>query len=114
MTVPETLPVEAVLADVGTALRTARRAVLVAPPGAGKTTMVPLHLIRQPDFSGRIILIQPRRIAARAAATRMASLLGETVGKTVGWRMRLDTRVSAATRIEVVTEGVFTLSLIHI
>ena len=108
MTVPETLPVEAVLADVGTALRTARRAVLVAPPGAGKTTMVPLHLIRQPDFSGRIILIQPRRIAARAAATRMASLLGETVGKTVGWRMRLDTRVSAATRIEVVTEGVFT------
>ncbi len=108
MTVPETLPVEAVLADVGAALRTARRAVLVAPPGAGKTTMVPLHLIRQPDFSGRIILIQPRRIAARAAATRMASLLGETVGKTVGWRMRLDTRVSAATRIEVVTEGVFT------
>ena len=108
MILQEKLPVEAVLADVEAALRTVRRAVLVAPPGAGKTTMVPLHLIRQPDLAGRIILVQPRRIAARAAATRMASLLGEAVGETVGWRMRLDTRVSAATRIEVVTEGVFT------
>lgn len=103
------LPVGAVLPAVGDALERAGRAVLAAPPGAGKTTLVPLHLLGAGwRRDGRIVLIEPRRLAARAAARRMASLLGEEVGATVGYRMRLDTRVSPATRIEVVTEGVFT------
>ncbi|WP_028749000.1 ATP-dependent helicase HrpB [Rhizobium mesoamericanum] len=102
------LPVSHVLPEIGAALATQSRAVLSAPPGAGKTTLVPLYLLDQ-DWRGddKIILLEPRRLAARAAASRMASLLGETVGETVGYRMRLDTRVSAKTRVEVVTEGVF-------
>ena len=103
-----TLPVTDVLAALGHALHRAGRAVLCAPPGAGKTTLVPLYLLDQPWIGdGKIILLEPRRLAARAAASRMASLLKEEVGGTVGYRMRLDNRVSARTRIEVVTEGVF-------
>ena len=102
------LPVSDVLAPLGAALAAGGRAVLSAPPGAGKTTLVPLFLLNAPwRGDGRIILLEPRRLAARAAANRMADLLGERVGETVGYRMRLDSRVSAATRIEVVTEGVF-------
>lgn len=102
------LPVSHVLPDISTALGKEKRAVLSAPPGAGKTTLVPLHLLGQPwRDDGKIILLEPRRLAARAAASRMASLLGEQVGETVGYRMRLDNRISAKTRIEVVTEGVF-------
>jgi ATP-dependent helicase HrpB len=101
------LPVSEVLPDIATALHASNRAVLSAPPGAGKTTLVPLFLLGQDWCSGKIILLEPRRLAARAAASRMASLLSEPVGQTVGYRMRLDNRVSAATRIEVVTEGVF-------
>lgn len=102
------LPVTEVLAEIGGALATAGRAVLSAPPGAGKTTIVPLFLLDQSWLGGgKIILLEPRRLAARAAASRMASLLAEAVGETVGYRMRLDNRVSAKTRIEVVTEGVF-------
>jgi ATP-dependent helicase HrpB len=83
--------------------------VLVAPPGAGKTTGAPLALLGEPWVGGgKIIVLEPRRLAARAAAMRMSATLGEPVGRTVGYRVRLDTRVSAATRIEVVTEGVFT------
>ncbi|KRB63018.1 ATP-dependent helicase [Rhizobium sp. Root708] len=102
------LPVSHVLAQIGAALEAERRAVLSAPPGAGKTTLVPLHLLRETwRGDGKIILLEPRRLAARAAASRMAALLGESVGETVGYRMRLDTRISGKTRIEVVTEGVF-------
>uniref|UniRef100_UPI00131CE909 DEAD/DEAH box helicase n=1 Tax=Acidisphaera sp. L21 TaxID=1641851 RepID=UPI00131CE909 len=96
------LPVRDALPALEAALL-AGNAVLVAPPGAGKTTLAPLHLLgRQP---GRIVMLEPRRLAARAAATRMSAMLGEPVGQTVGYRTRLDSAVSAATRIEVVTEG---------
>ncbi|WP_064712435.1 ATP-dependent helicase HrpB [Rhizobium bangladeshense] len=111
MTIPTSLPelpVSHVLPAIGVALAEQKRAVLSAPPGAGKTTLVPLYLLHQAwRGDGKIILLEPRRLAARAAASRMASLLGEQVGETVGYRMRLDNRISAGTRIEVVTEGVF-------
>ncbi|WP_408605991.1 ATP-dependent helicase HrpB [Ciceribacter selenitireducens] len=102
------LPVSDSLPALAAALKEKNRAILSAPPGAGKTTIVPLHLLGEAfRGDGRIILLEPRRLAARAAAGRMASLLGEAVGETVGYRMRLDNRISAKTRIEVVTEGVF-------
>lgn len=107
------LPVDAVLPELLAALAAGPAAVLVAAPGAGKTTRVPLALL---DASwrgdGRILLLEPRRLAARAAAARMAETLGEAVGGTVGYRVRLDARVSARTRIEVVTEGVFTRMIV--
>lgn len=103
------LPVCEILPQLADSLDRSRAVVLSAPPGAGKTTLVPLFLLDQPwRKDGRIILLEPRRLAARAAAGRMADLLGEKVGETVGYRMRLDNRISAQTRIEVVTEGVFT------
>ncbi|MCV9967289.1 ATP-dependent helicase HrpB [Pararhizobium sp. BT-229] len=111
-TLPD-LPVKAILPTLGKALATAPSVVLSAPPGAGKTTLVPLFLLDQTwRGDGRIILLEPRRLAARAAAGRMASLLGEAIGETVGYRMRLDSRISARTRIEVVTEGVFARMLL--
>lgn len=102
------LPVADVLQMLGNALANDGLAVLVAPPGAGKTTLVPLFLLNA-DWrkDGTIIVLEPRRLAARAAARRMAHMLGEEVGQTVGYRMRLDQKVSANTRILVVTEGVF-------
>lgn len=104
-----TLPVVDALPAVREALGGRGVAVLQAPPGAGKTTVVPLELLREPWLGGRkIVMLEPRRLAARAAARRMASTLGEPVGRTVGYRVRMDTRVSDATRIEVVTEGVLT------
>jgi ATP-dependent helicase HrpB len=107
LSLPE-LPVKAVLTGIGDALARHGLAVLSAPPGAGKTTLVPLALLAAPWRDGRtIILLEPRRLAARAAAARMAALLGEGVGETIGYRMRLDSKVSARTRIMVVTEGVF-------
>lgn len=101
------LPITEVLGDLTSALSRGKRAILSAPPGAGKTTMVPLALIQEAWCTGKVILLEPRRLAARAAAARMAALIEENVGQTVGYRMRLDTRISQATRIEVVTEGVF-------
>src|SRR5690554_5947000 len=80
-----------------------------SPPGAGKTTRVPLALLDEPWLRGqRILMLEPRRLAARAAANRMASLLGENPGGTVGYRTRLDSKVGPATRLEVVTEGILT------
>jgi ATP-dependent helicase HrpB len=97
------LPVRAVLDEVVSALARHGSAVLVAPPGTGKTTVVPLALLESTD--GRIVVAEPRRLAARAAAARMAELLGEPVGQTVGYAVRGDRRTSARTRVEVVTSG---------
>ena len=102
------LPVFEALPALCEALIKNGSAVLVAPPGAGKTTAVPLALLDQPWLGDKkIILLQPRRLAARTAARRMASTLGDKVGGRVGYRMRFDTKISAATKIEIVTEGVF-------
>lgn len=103
------LPIDAVLSEIVATLAAQTSLVLQAPPGAGKTTRVPLALLDAPWLAGRrIIMLEPRRLAARAAASFMARTLGEAVGQTVGYRIRFDTRVSKATRIEVVTEGVLT------
>ncbi|MDE3078591.1 MAG: ATP-dependent helicase HrpB [Paracoccaceae bacterium] len=102
------LPIEAVLPELLAALGARRAAVLQAPPGAGKTTRVPLALLDAGLARGRIVMLEPRRLAARAAAERMAETLGETVGETVGYRIRGEARVSGKTRIEVVTEGILT------
>lgn len=103
------LPVEAALPELRASLMARGEAVLVAPPGAGKTTRVPPALLQEPWAErGKIILLSPRRIAARAAAARMASERGERVGETIGYRVRLDSKIGPKTRIEVVTEGVFT------
>src|SRR5215217_2575718 len=102
------LPIDEALPDLAAALATRANAVLVAPPGAGKTTRVPLALLDEPWVAGgKLILLEPRRLAARAAAERMAQTLGEAVGETVGLRVRLGSKVGRRTRIEVVTEGVF-------
>ena len=107
------LPVAEALPRLLQALAENPNGVLVAPPGAGKTTMVPLALLREASWvSGRIVMLEPRRLAARAAATRMASLIGEAVGETVGFRTRIDSAVSARTRIEVVTTGVLVRRLL--
>ncbi len=106
------LPVSDILTELQDSLQIADEAVLQAPPGAGKTTAVPLALLDQDWLQGRkIVMLEPRRMAARAAAGRMAQLLGEEVGQTVGYSIRLDTRTSDATRIEVITEGILTRRL---
>ena len=103
------LPIDAALPDLTAALRAHNTAVLVAPPGAGKTTRVPLVLAEEEwAKGGRILVLEPRRLAARAAAERMAHTLGEHVGDTIGLRVRFGSKVSRKTRIEIVTEGIFT------
>ena len=101
------LPIDPVLPELCAALKAQGRAVLQAPPGAGKTTRVPLALL-EAGVKGRILMLEPRRLAARAAAERMAESLGEAVGGTVGYRIRGEAKLSGATRIEVVTEGILT------
>ena len=102
-------PIAPLLPAIGTSLATHPRLVLEAPPGAGKTTQVPLALLDASWLAGRrIVMLEPRRVAARSAAMFMAGQLGEEVGQTVGYRIRFENRVSARTRIEVVTEGILT------
>ena len=101
------LPIQVVLPDLLAALRGRGAAVLVAPPGAGKTTAVAPALLSEPWCTGQVILLSPRRVAARAAAERMAELLGEKAGETIGYLTRLDSRTSAKTRVLVVTEAIF-------
>lgn len=102
-----TLPIDSLLPDLRDALSARHEVVLEAPPGAGKTTRVPLALLDAPWLAEQtILMLEPRRLAARAAAERLASELGERVGETVGYRIRLDSKVGPNTRIEVVTEGI--------
>lgn len=105
------LPIDDVLPELNAALQSQGCAVLQAPPGAGKTTRVPLAMLEAGVTPGVILMLEPRRLAARAAAARMAESLGEKVGQTVGYRMRGEASVSPATRIEVVTEGILTRRL---
>src|SRR3954466_10286619 len=107
------LPIDAVLDDLARTLAASNAAVLVAPPGAGKTTRVPLALLDEPWIGAKkIIVLEPRRIAARASAERMAKTLGERVGDTVGYRVRFGSKISRATPIEVVTEGIFSRQIL--
>lgn len=107
------LPIDAVLDDLSRTLEAHNAAVLVAPPGAGKTTRVPLALLDAPWAAGKkIVVLEPRRIAARASADRMAESLRERAGETVGYRVRFGSKISRATRIEVVTEGIFTRQIL--
>src|SRR5690606_38267189 len=107
-----TFPIDPLLPAIREALLLRPRLVLEAPPGAGKTTRVPSALLDAPWLAGRrILMLEPRRVAARAAAGFMASSLGEEVGQTVGYRIRFESRISSATRIEVVTEGILTRML---
>ena len=110
--VSPSFPIQALLPQVRTSLAAHPRLVLEAPPGAGKTTQVPLALLHEPWLGGRkIVMLEPRRVAARAAAGFMAAQLGEAVGETVGYRIRFENRISTRTRIEVVTEGILTRML---
>jgi ATP-dependent RNA helicase HrpB len=107
------LPIDVVLDELASTLTDHNAAVLVAPPGAGKTTRVPLALLDAPWLNGKkIIMLEPRRIAARASAERMARTLGERAGETVGYRVRFGSKISRATRIEVVTEGIFSRQIL--
>ncbi|MHB1274129.1 MAG: ATP-dependent helicase HrpB, partial [Rhodanobacter sp.] len=111
---PAVFPITPLLSQIVASLAAHPRLVLEAPPGAGKTTQLPLALLDAPWLAGqKIVMLEPRRIAARAAAQFMAQQLGEEVGRTVGYRIRFESRVSAATRIEVVTEGILTRLIQH-
>jgi len=106
------LPIDEILPELLAVLQRQRNAIVEAPPGAGKSTVVPIALLDEPWLrGGKIVMLEPRRLATRAVAMRMAATLGESVGETIGYRMRLDTRVGKRTRVEVVTEGVFTRML---
>ena len=102
------LPVAAVVPELLTALDTSSQVLLTAPTGAGKSTWLPLRLLEHGGIKGRILLLEPRRLAARNVAQRLAELLNEKPGETVGYRMRAQSCVGSQTRLEVVTEGVLT------
>lgn len=102
------MPVSAVLEPLFAALKSAPQVLLLAPTGAGKSTWLPLQLLQQANLPGKILLLEPRRLAAKNVAYRLAQQLGETPGQTVGYRMRAESKTSAATRLEVVTEGILT------
>ena len=100
------LPIHDVIEQVQTAMTVEKRAVIAAPPGAGKTTIIPLKLLDNSNISGKIIVLEPRRLAARAAASQMAALLNERIGETVGFQIKGLNKVSKKTRIIVMTEGI--------
>ena len=107
------MPIASIAEAVNDTLRRNAALVVTAAPGTGKSTLLPLTILAgMPDDGGKIVVLEPRRVAARQIATRMAWLLGETVGETVGYRIRLESKVSRQTRIEVVTEGVLTRMLL--
>ena len=111
---PSSLPIAHTLPEIRSHLRTHTRLILQAPPGAGKTTMVPLALMDEPWLEGkRIVMLEPRRLAVRASAARMAQMLGERVGERVGYRIRMDRVESEATRVLIVTEGILTRMIQH-
>ncbi|MDU3900022.1 MAG: DEAD/DEAH box helicase, partial [Enterobacter sp.] len=105
------LPVAVVLPELLAALEHAPQVLLSAPTGAGKSTWLPLQILREGSISGKIILLEPRRLAARNVAQRLAELLNEKPGETVGYRMRAETCIGPSTRLEVVTEGILTRML---
>jgi ATP-dependent helicase HrpB len=108
------LPIHAVIEPLKAVLAAGNAAVLAAPPGAGKTTVVPLALLDEAWLGGgKVLVLEPRRLAARAAAERMATSLGQETGETVGYRTRLQSRIGPGTRIEVITEGVFTRMILE-
>ena len=107
----QTLPAGSIAGQVNERLRGVPRLVVTAPPGAGKSTLLPLTILEELK-EGKILMLEPRRLAARQIAERMAQMLGEGVGQTVGYRMRFDNKVSASTRIEVITEGILSRMLI--
>ena len=108
----QTLPIHQVLPEVKEKLQTNTRLVLQAPPGAGKTTALPLALLDEPWLKGKtIIMLEPRRLAVRSSAARMAEMLGEKVGETVGYQVKMDSVQSKKTKILIVTEGILTRKL---
>ena len=106
------LPAAQISQKVNETLRQRSQLVITAPPGAGKSTLLPLTILQSLADGGRILMLEPRRLAARQIAERMASLIGQEVGKTVGYTVRFDSRTSSETRIEVVTEGILSRRLI--
>jgi len=105
----QNLPITQVIPDVKKQLQTNNRLVLQAPPGAGKTTALPLALLNEPWLEGKkIIMLEPRRLAVRSSAARMADLLGEKVGERVGYQIKMDSKQSSKTQILIVTEGILT------
>ena len=110
--IADSLPVNEVAPEVSRLLKESPRLVVTAPPGSGKSTLLPIVAMESIGREGKIIMLEPRRIAARQIAMRMADMLGEKVGQTVGYRIRLETCVSTSTRIEVITEGILERMLI--
>ena len=106
------LPSSSIADALNSCVRNHNCAIVTAPPGAGKSTLLPLTLLAGLDTEGKILMLEPRRLAARQIAERMADILGEKAGETVGYRVRFESKVSAKTRIEVLTEGILTRMLV--